>query len=127
MKIDDFYESRRKKAAERQAYLEKKRLMRARRREFFILTGFTLFLCAALILHITLEQDIRTRTKRLDSLETEVLNLRQENNDTEKRLTSSVDLEFVRRQADKLGMVEAGSRNIAYYTVPKVDFMYSHE
>lgn len=93
--------------------------------------GYVLFLvmamCVAgyvLIHYIQLQADITTATERIASQEKELNNLKVENDEELSRITSSVDMEEVKRVAiGELGMVYPQEGQIITYTNEAKDYV----
>lgn len=93
--------------------------------------GYVLFLCGALLVtclvlvnYIQLQSDITNSVKYISSLESELNELRMENDDEYSRVTSSVDLEEVKRIAiGELGMKYAEEGQIIEYTSQSNDYV----
>lgn len=93
--------------------------------------GYTLFLAAASVLtlwvcagYLKLQADNTARSKNIVALEEQLSDLRAENDDEYNRVTSSVDLEEVRRVAiDELGMVYAEADQVVLYDGDGSDYV----
>lgn len=93
--------------------------------------GYVVFLVAAfctcafiLINYIQLQAELTNRTKRLATLESRLNSMRLENDETYNRITSSIDLEEIKRVAiGELGMTYATEGQIITYTGVNNDYM----
>lgn len=87
--------------------------------------GVTCFVCAA---YIRLQSSITTRMAHISSLEKEITDLKTENDITEKRINTSIDLNEIKKRAmEELGMVYASKDQIAYYDMEDTDYMTQYE
>lgn len=76
------------------------------------------------VIYIQLQSDVTSRTSRISRLESQVENLKADNDSMQKRLSASVDLESIKNTAiNELGMVYAAKDQIVYYTVEDDDYM----
>ena len=81
---------------------------------------FGIFFCA----NIYLQNGITTSMRNISSLEGQIQNLKAENAAVESRISTSTDLESVKKTAmEKLGMVYAKRGQIVYYTMEDEDYM----
>ncbi len=93
--------------------------------------GYVVFLMAAfctcafiLINYIQLQSELTNRTRGLATLESQLNNLRLENDEAYSRITSSVDLEEIKRVAiGELGMTYAEEGQIITYSNVTNDYM----
>ena len=91
----------------------------------------TVFFCAMAVLlisgvcvaYIKLQSDIVNRTKTISKLESQIINLKAENDAAKKRIDLSTDLDTVKEQALALGMKYASPGQIFYYSIEDSDFM----
>lgn len=76
----------------------------------------TLFVCVS---YLHLHSEVSTRSSRITSLQRELSSLTEENNARQDAITSSVNLEDIRKRAIKdLGMVYASEEQIITYKNP---------
>lgn len=109
------------------AHSVKKNRQKAR----YMSLSYVAFLCAAmcaaafiLINYIQLQSQVTQLTKTIASKEVELNNLKVANDEAYNRITSSVDLEEIKRIAiGELGMVYAGEGQIVTYTNDRSDYM----
>ena len=74
--------------------------------------------------YIKIQSDVTARMKTIASLESQIADLKADNDEAYKRISTSVDLESVRDKAmNELGMTYARESQIVYYTVGDDDFM----
>lgn len=121
------YEKRKDKFMRQYHYLLHKKEMWRRRKIVWILSLFVsivLILCTTII---TMELQLKEREQRVASLQAEVLELRKENQEAEKRLTQRNDFAWVMEEAIKLGMSRATADRVIYYSVDKIDYMEQYE
>ena len=93
--------------------------------------GYVLFLCAALIVtgitltnYIGLQSDITNSVKHISSLEKQLNELKLANDEEYSRITSSVNLEEIRRVAiQELGMQYAGEGQIVAFVSENNDYV----
>ncbi len=93
--------------------------------------GYVVFLMAAfttcafiLINYIQLQSELTNRTKYLATLESQLNNLRLTNDEEYSRITSSIDLEEIKRVAiGELGMTYAEEGQIITYSSVENDYM----
>ncbi len=93
--------------------------------------GYVAFLSVAAIVtalvsaaYIQLQSDVTSRMKNISSLESQVADLKADNDATLKRIDTSVNLNTVKDVAmNQLGMVYAGKDQIIYYSVDDDDYM----
>ena len=70
-----------------------------------------------------LQSDINSSMKHIASLETEITELKSQNQAAENRIHSTANLQAVKKSALKLGMVYAKGDQIVYYTVDEEDYI----
>ena len=93
--------------------------------------GYVLFLSAAALVtafvsvaYIQLQSDVTSRLKSISSIESQVADLKADNDAALKRINTSVNLATVKDVAmNQLGMVYAGKDQIVYYSVDNDDYM----
>ena len=83
-------------------------------------TVFGIFCCA----YIKLQSDVTARMKKIASLESQITDLKADNDEAYKRINTSVDLDAIKNTAiNELGMFYAAEDQIVYYSVNKNDYM----
>lgn len=86
-----------------------------------IAVGITCLVSAA---YIHLQSNITTRMNNISALESEISNLKTDNDTTLKRINTSIDMSQIKEQAmGELGMVYATQEQIAYYSINDTDYM----
>lgn len=90
----------------------------------FFCTMAVLITCGVCVTYIQLQSDITSRMKHISSLESQITDLKADNDAAIKRIDLSTDLEDVKYKAiHELGMKYAGPGQIVYYSVEDSDFM----
>ena len=132
--MPDYRKERRdRQEREREEELRKRRRAVARNQEkalrmsksyvVFLTMAVTVFgiLCGA---YIKLQSDVTARMKKIASLESQVTDLKADNDEAYKRINTAVDLDAIKEKAiDELGMFYATQDQIVYYSVDKTDYM----
>lgn len=114
-------ELRRKKRIARKN--QEKALRTSRRYVMFLSMGAVVFAMVAGA-YIKIQSDITARMKTISKLESQIADLRAENDEAYKRISTAVDLDAIKDTAiNELGMFYATSRQIVYYTVENDDYM----
>lgn len=102
-----------------------------RRRAMQMSPGYVLFLTAAVALtlgvcavFIQLQSEINTRMRNVASMESQILDLKTDNDATMNRIETSINMEDIKNAAiDQLGMVYPGQDQIVYFKVDANDYM----
>ncbi len=102
-----------------------------REKAFYMNFPYVLFLASALVVmgivlvgYIQLQADITNSVKNISKLESELNDLKLENDEAYSRITSSVDLEEIRRIAiGELGMRYAKEGQVIEYSVDGSDYV----
>ena len=126
-------EIKRRKAAEEEAERKRQkriarqqqeRALRANRRYLMFLTmGVAIFGVFAGA-YINIQSDITARMKTISRLESQIADLKAENDEAYKRINTAIDLDAIKNTAiDELGMFYATKEQIVYYTVENDDYM----
>ncbi len=114
-------EARRQKRLARQA--QEKAMHNSRQYLVLLIAGVLVF-GYFIGTYIRIQSDITTRMKTIAKLETQISNLRMENDEAYKRISMAIDLEVVKNIAiNELGMFYATPDQIVYYTVENDDYM----
>lgn len=124
-------EDRRKRREEEELLRRKRAAARNRERALRMSKGYVVFLtmaCAVFAafcgIYIQLQADVTARLKTIANLESQIEDLKADNDEAYKRINTSVDLDAVRERAiDGLGMFYAGEDQVIYYSVEKSDYM----
>lgn len=124
----EYSHKKERQAKQRQhQYLEHKKEMRYSRKSVFILSGIAGIMLALCVTIIFLGMQVREREVRVESLVTEVSELRKENKEAEKRISNKADYQWVREEALKLGMSQVTKDRVIYYSLEDKDYMVQHE
>ncbi len=114
-------ERRRQKRVARQN--QEKALRESRRYVVFLTMGVLVFGIFA-SMYISIQSDITARMKTISKLESQISDLKAENDEAYKRISTAVDLDAIKDTAiNELGMFYATSDQIVYYTVDNDDYM----
>lgn len=130
----DYHGERRKRKEERRISEQKRRRRRAARRNreraLKMNAGYVAFLSACVLavamtstVYVNLHADMIIRQRAVEKLEEEISALKLENDAAYKRITASVDLKAIKKQARKLGMKYPSEDQIVYYTIDNADYM----
>lgn len=126
-------EIRKRKQAEEEAELKRQRriarqkqeraLRASRRYAIFLTMGAMIFAVFAGVF-INIQSENTTRMKKIANLESQIANLKAENDEAVKRINTAIDLDAIKTTAlDELGMFYATEEQIVYYTVENDDYM----
>lgn len=108
----------------RVARVEKERALRANRRNAIFLTVCAMIFGVFLGLFINIQSENTTRMKQIARLESQIANLKAENDEAVKRINTAIDLDAIKTTAlEELGMFYAAENQIVYYTVENDDYM----
>ena len=132
--MPDYRQERRdRQQREREEELRKRRRAAARNQEkalrmsksyvVFLTMAVTVFgvFCGA---YIKLQSDVTARMKTIASLESQITDLKADNDEAYKRINTAVDLDAIKETAiNDLGMFYATEDQIVYYSVDKTDYM----
>lgn len=118
-------ESERKRRARRNA------ARRNRQRTLYMSKGYVVFLtfCVAIgaffaVSYVKLQADITHRMKHIASIESQISDLKADNDANYKRIMTSVDLNEIKNTAiNELGMAYATEEQVVYYTVESSNFI----
>lgn len=118
---------------EKQEELRRKQKIARRKQEkaLRVSRSYVTFLTMAVIVfgvvagtYINIQSDITARMNRIASLESQIENLKADNDEAYKRISTTVDLESVKMTAmSELGMSYAKESQIVYYSVGDDDYM----
>lgn len=104
---------------------------RNRERAMYMGKGYVAFLSVCVVLsafaavtYINLQSSISHRMRSIAALEAQVAEMKADNDALDKRLTTSVDLNEIKRIAmDEMGMQYATEDQIVYYTIENNNYM----
>ncbi len=99
------------------------RAMAINLRYVLFLTAATVVCFCACMLFAHLQSDITTHMSAITSLETQISDLKSDNDAAESRLESGMTLAEVKARAAELGLVYPSSAQIQYYSVENNDYM----
>lgn len=126
-------ERRRREEAEREAELRRKKRIARKNQEKALRTSrrYVMFLSMGAIIfavfagaYIKIQSDITARMRNISKLESQISDLKAENDEAYKRISTAVDLDAIKDTAiNELGMFYATSDQIIYYTVENDDYM----
>lgn len=130
----DYNNDRRRRQEERRISEQKRRRRRAARRNreraLKMNAGYVAFLSICVLAvaitstaYVNLQSDIIIRQRAIEKLEEEISTMKLENDAAYKRITASVDLKAIKKQARKLGMKYPSEDQIEYYTIDNADYM----
>jgi cell division protein FtsL len=115
-------EERRRK--QRIARRNQERELRMSRRYVVFLTMAVMVFGGFAGFYIHIQSDVTARMKTIASLESQIEDVKADNDEAYKRINTTVDLENIRNTAiNELGMSYAKSSQIIYYTVTEDDYM----
>lgn len=97
--------------------------------------GYVIFLTIAMVamvsvcaVYLKLQSDISNRMKTVATLETQVTDLKTQNDGNLKRINTSIDLESIKNTAiNELGMVYPSKDQIVYFNIETSDYMNQYE
>ncbi len=126
-------ERRERQEREREEELRRQRRVARRNQEkaLRMSKSYVVFLIMASVvfasfagMYIKLQSEITTRMKTIASLESQITDLKADNDEAYKRISTSVDLDSIKNTAiNELGMFYATEDQIIYYTVENDDYM----
>lgn len=112
---------KRKKRAERKA---KEKALRSSKRYVVFLTMAVMVFGMFAGAYINIQSDITARMRKISNLESQIADLKAENDEAYKRINTAVDLDAIKNTAiNELGMFYASQDQIIYYTVENDDYM----
>lgn len=124
-----------KERIEREQEQEQRRRRRAVRRNqeraLRMSRSYVVFLTMAVLvfgtfagLYIHIQSDVTARMKAISSLESQIADLKADNDEAYKRINTAIDLDSIRNTAmNELGMSYARESQIIYYSVGEDDYM----
>ena len=131
--VPDYRRERREREErerEEQLRRRKRQVRRNQERQLRMSKSYVIFLTMAVIFgvfagtYIKIQSDMTARMNTISNLESQIADLKADNDEAYKRIRMSVDLDSVREKAlNELGMSYAKESQIIYYTVDNDDFM----
>lgn len=121
--IDYDHKKKRREKKRLDEYIEKKKEIRHTKKSLILLTALAVLMISLCVVMITMEMHVREQGARIAELKTQVSEMKKQNKEAEKRLSSSVDYQWVRKEALRLGMSQATEDQVIYYSVEDGDYM----
>ncbi len=132
--VPDYRRERREREErerEEQLRRRKRQVRRNQERQLRMSKRYVVFLTMAVTVfgvfagtYIKIQSDMTARMNTISSLESQIADLKADNDEAYKRIRMTVDLDSVREKAlNELGMSYAKESQIIYYTVDNDDFM----
>lgn len=130
----DYRQRRQERINEEEEAKERRRrrmLRREQERTLRVGRSYLTFLTMVMIVfgvfagtYIKIQSDVTSRMDTVSNLESQIADLKAENDEAYKRLSTSVDLESVKKTAlEELGMSYVKESQIVYYSVGDDDYM----
>lgn len=130
----DYRQRRQERISEEEEAKERRRRRMVRReqeRTLRVGRSYLTFLTMVMIVfgvfagtYIKIQSDVTSRMDTVSNLESQIADLKAENDEAYKRLSTSVDLESVKKTAlEELGMSYVKESQIVYYSVGDDDYM----
>ena len=121
-------EARRRKNRRNAARRNRQRAMEMSRGYVVFLTACVVITALTAVLFVQMQSQMTTRMKNVANLESQLADLRADNDARYKNLTTSTDLEHIKKVAmKKLGMKYPTGKQVVYYTVENSNFMDQYE
>lgn len=122
---------REEKKQEEELRRRKRAAARNREKELRMSKSYVVFLTMAVTVfgifcstYVKMQSDMTSRMKKIAVLESQIADLKADNDEAYKRINTAADLENIRNTAiNDLGMFYATEDQIVYYTVDKSDYM----
>ncbi|MGN0170591.1 MAG: hypothetical protein ACI39H_07515 [Lachnospiraceae bacterium] len=115
-------------AARRRRHRILEREKKISRANMVVMTMATVMILGLCAVYIHLISQLNIRMNKVASLESQLINLTEENDSLEKSIETSVDLEQIRKTAIKeLGMVYPEEDQIVYYQLDNNDYMEQYK
>ena len=128
------YEPRRQYEEPKREKRTSSQVRRNRKKALHMSPGYVMFLTAAAVIalvvcinYVQLQAQITSHSKNITVMQEELAELREENNTRYNAVMDTVNLEEVRKKADKLGMVYATADQIMEYESPSSDSVNQYE
>ena len=117
-------EVRRRKNRRNAARRNRQRAMEVNRGYVVFLTGCVLVTALTAVLFVQMQSQMTNHMRSVASLESQVVNLRADNDARYKEITTSVDLNHVKDVAiNELGMTYPKEKQVVYYSIENNNFM----
>lgn len=117
-------EERRKKSRRNAARRNRERELYMSRGRVVILTACVAVCAIAAVSLVQVQSQITQRMKHIAALESQLTDLRADNDARYKEIVTSVDLDYIKDVAiNELGMKYASEEQVIYYTVEENNFM----
>ena len=117
-------EVRRRKNRRNAARRNRQRAMEMNRGYVVFLTGCVLVTALTAVLFVQMQSPMTNHMRSVASLESQVVNLRADNDARYKEITTSVDLNHVKDVAiNELGMTYPKEKQVVYYSIENNNFM----
>ena len=121
-------EVRRRKNRRNAARRNRQRAMEMNRGYVVFLTGCVLVTALTAVLFVQMQSQMTNHMRSVASLESQVVNLRADNDARYKEITTSVDLNHVKDVAiNELGMTYPKEKQVVYYSVDNHNFMDQYQ
>lgn len=105
---------------------QERALRMSRRYVLFLTMAVLMFGCVAGF-YIKFQSDVTTRMKTISSLESQIADLKAENDEAYKRINTAIDLDSIKNTAmTEYGMSYARESQIIYYSVGEDDYMHQY-
>lgn len=109
----------------------RKRLEREKRRSrisFVAMIFATSLVAISCVFYVRLQSELNKNMRAVNELETQLINIQERNDATEKRIETSVNLEDIKKIAiEELKMVYPAENQIQYYHIDKADYMEQYK
>ena len=128
------YEPKRQYEEPKRVKRTSSQVRRNRKKALHMSPGYVMFLTAAAVIalvvcinYVQLQARITSSSKNITAMQAELASLREENTTRYNAVMDTVNLEEIRKKADKLGMVYATSDQIVGYESPSADYVKQYE
>ena len=128
------YEPRRQYEEPQREKRTSSQVRRNRKKALHMSPGYVMFLTVAAVIalvvcinYVQLQAQITGRSKNITAMQEELAELREENTTRYNAVMDTVNLEEIRKKADKLGMVYATADQIVEYESPSSDSVNQYE
>ena len=128
------YEPRRQYEEPQREKRTSSQVRRNRKKALHMSPGYVMFLTVAAVIalvvcinYVQLQAQITGRSKNITAMQEELAELREENTTRYNAVMDTVNLEEIRKKADKLGMVYATADQIVKYESPSSDSVNQYE